>query len=165
MRFPAHLLSVASAVSLSLALTACGTSNPNRMNGYPVSQAGPAQSVASVEHGRILTIDLVFAGAGANYSRRTSGTLIGTVVGTPIDGDIGRDSGQPTTTVMGASGGDVKGEQIARYRDGTYVTSDPVYRISVQTDSGQFRAYEVRTTGDLRAGDRVRIENSVMYRN
>jgi outer membrane lipoprotein SlyB len=38
-----------------------------------------------------------------------------------------------------------------------------VYRVSVQTDSGQLRTYDVSATGDLRPGDRVRIENGVIY--
>jgi hypothetical protein len=33
----------------------------------------------------------------------------------------------------------------------------------VQTDQGQMRTYDVSTTGDLRPGDRVRIENGVIY--
>jgi hypothetical protein len=35
--------------------------------------------------------------------------------------------------------------------------------VTVQTDQGQMRTYDVNATGDLRPGDRVRIENGVIY--
>jgi hypothetical protein len=37
--------------------------------------------------------------------------------------------------------------------------------VTVQTDQGQWRTYEVSATGDLRVGDRVRIDNGVIYRS
>jgi hypothetical protein len=37
--------------------------------------------------------------------------------------------------------------------------------VSVQTDTGVMRTYEVGALGDLRVGDRVRIENNVLYRS
>ena len=52
--------------------------------------------------------------------------------------------------------------KIAQNRDGSY--DGNVYRISVQTDNGQWRSYDVSSTGDLRVGDRVRIDNNVLYR-
>jgi hypothetical protein len=39
-----------------------------------------------------------------------------------------------------------------------------VYRVAVQTDSGAMRTYDVSATGDLQPGDRVRVENGVIYR-
>ena len=46
---------------------------------------------------------------------------------------------------------------------GNYATTGPVYRVTVQTDQGHMRTYDVSATGDLRPGDRVRIENGVIY--
>jgi hypothetical protein len=34
----------------------------------------------------------------------------------------------------------------------------------MQTDTGLIRTYEVPATGDLRVGDRVRVDNGVIYR-
>jgi outer membrane lipoprotein SlyB len=45
----------------------------------------------------------------------------------------------------------------------SYPAGSPVYRVSVQTDNGYLRTYDVSATGDLRPGDRVRIENGVIY--
>ena len=36
--------------------------------------------------------------------------------------------------------------------------------VKVQTDTGLVRYYDVPATGDLRVGDRVRIDNGVIYR-
>jgi hypothetical protein len=44
-------------------------------------------------------------------------------------------------------------------------TTSPVYRVSIQTDQGAMRVYDVPTTGNLRVGDRVRVENGVIYRS
>jgi hypothetical protein len=43
-------------------------------------------------------------------------------------------------------------------------TTDSVYRVTVQTDQGAMRYYDVPATGELRVGDRVRVENGVIYR-
>ena len=44
------------------------------------------------------------------------------------------------------------------------VTTAPGYRITMQSDQGVVRTYEVPATGDLRVGDRVRVDNGVIYR-
>ena len=38
------------------------------------------------------------------------------------------------------------------------------YRITMRTDNGITRTYEVPATGDLKVGDRVRVDNGVIYR-
>ena len=43
-------------------------------------------------------------------------------------------------------------------------TTAPGYRITVQTDQGYTRTYEVGSTGDLHVGDRVRVDGGVIYR-
>ena len=40
----------------------------------------------------------------------------------------------------------------------------PAYRVTVQTDQGAMRTFDVGALGDLRVGDRVRVENNVIYR-
>ena len=44
-------------------------------------------------------------------------------------------------------------------------TTSPIYRVSIQTDQGVMRVYDVPTTGGLRVGDRVRVENGLIYRS
>jgi hypothetical protein len=42
-------------------------------------------------------------------------------------------------------------------------TAGAVYRITLQTDGGAWRTYDVGST-DLRVGERVRVENGQIYR-
>jgi hypothetical protein len=42
--------------------------------------------------------------------------------------------------------------------------SEPVYRITLRTDQGATRVYDVPATGDLHVGDRVRVDNGMIYR-
>ena len=72
-------------------------------------------------------------------------------------------SGKAAATILGAVGGAAVGNRIAGGNNAYANTPGPVYRVSVQTDNGQLRTYDVSATGDLRPGDRVRIENGVIY--
>lgn len=54
------------------------------------------------------------------------------------------------------------GNQIDRGRTAS-TPANAVYRITLQTDNGAWRTYDVGST-DLRAGERVRVENGQIYR-
>jgi outer membrane lipoprotein SlyB len=147
-----RIASIASVTALAAMLAACGTVDPYGN---------------VVEFGRISNIELVQAPSGASSSgSTTAGTLIGGAVGAVLGNQIGSGNGRTAATVLGAVGGAVVGNQIAKNRDGSYNSpTGAVYRVSVQTDNGQWRSYDVSATGDLRVGDRVRIENNVLYRS
>jgi outer membrane lipoprotein SlyB len=175
MRSSIRLLSAASAVTLSAVLAACGTPDPYGANNYPVSQLAPgttypssnpygtypAQPVAAVEYGRITNVSLISAGSGPGPNRSAAGGVLGAIVGGLVGNQIGRGGGRGAATVLGAVGGAVVGSNIGANRE--YNVSYPVYRVTVQTDQGLLRTYDVNATGDLRTGDRVRIENGVIY--
>jgi len=170
MRTPTRFMSLAGATALAAALAACGTPDPYGPNNYPVSQPAPgatypygsypAQRAGYVEYGRITNVSLIRPAAGP--STNAAGTVLGAVVGGALGNQIGSGGGRAAATILGAVGGAVVGNRIS---GGTpnYTTTGPVYRVTVQTDSGQFRTYDVSSTGDLRPGDRVRIENGVIY--
>ncbi len=178
-----RIASIASVTALAAMLAACGTVDPYGQNNYPGSapvssypstypstypSGYPATATSNfVEYGRISNIELVQAPQGATSNNNsTAGTLIGGAVGAVLGNQIGRGGGRAAATVLGAVGGAVAGNQIAKNRDGSYNSaSGAVYRVSVQTDNGQWRSYDVSATGDLRVGDRVRIENNVLYRS
>jgi outer membrane lipoprotein SlyB len=170
MYFTPRLLSIAGVAAMAVAMTACGSVDPYGANNYPASSATvgsyPAgsynQPVAGVEYGRITDVSLV-SGTAAPRGNAVAGTAIGAIIGGVLGSQVGGGSGRTAATVLGAVGGAVVGNQIARNQDGTYATSGPVYRITVQTDNGQMRTYDVSATGDLRRGDRVRIDNGVIY--
>jgi outer membrane lipoprotein SlyB len=168
------IVSIASVTVLAATLAACGTVDPYGPNNYPVTSSTtttttypstyPNAVVTSnvVEYGRVSNIELIAANT-APRGNSTAGTLIGGAVGAILGNQIGSGSGRAAATVLGAVGGAVVGNKIAQNRDGTYDSN--VYRISVQTDRGEWRSYDVAATGDLRIGDRVRIENNVLYRS
>ncbi len=179
MRSSLRQLTAASAVTLAAVLAACGAPDPYGPNNYPVSplsstypsgtyQSGayragtyPAQPVAAVEYGRITNVSMVSAGSGPAPGRSAAGGVIGAIVGGLLGNQIGHGGGRDAATVLGAAGGAVVGSNIAANR--SYNASYPVYRVTVQTDQGYLRTYDVNATGDLRTGDRVRIENGVIY--
>jgi hypothetical protein len=122
-------------------LAACSSYGPTAPV-YPSvsSPSYPAASypVAGMEYGRIVNIEYMPVGTSAPSSPSILGAVVGGVAGA------------------------VLGNQIARNQQG--VTTTPGYRITMQTDQGVIRTYEVPATGDLRVGDRVRVDNGVIYR-
>ncbi|HSV34838.1 MAG TPA: glycine zipper 2TM domain-containing protein [Ramlibacter sp.] len=171
MRSPTRFLSITGATVLAAALAACGTPEPYGAGNYPVSQPAPgatypagtyASQPGYVEYGRITNVSLVRAATGPSSSSG-AGTVIGAVVGGALGNQVGSGGGRAAATILGAVGGALVGNRIANNTAPNYATTGAVYRVSVQTDSGQMRTYDVSSTGDLRPGDRVRIENGVIY--
>jgi outer membrane lipoprotein SlyB len=101
--------------------------------------------------------------AGGRPGNAAAGTALGAVAGGLLGNQIGHGAGRAAATILGAAGGAAVGNHIAGGNNPYANTAGPVYRVSVQTDSGQLRTYDVSATGDLRPGDRVRIENGVIY--
>jgi outer membrane lipoprotein SlyB len=186
-----RIASIASITAAAAMLTACATADPYGPNNYPVSgsypvttttypvatypagaypagtyPAGTVSTANVVEWGRVSNIELVQAPSTGNSGNSTAGTLIGGAVGAVLGNQIGSGGGRAAATVLGAVGGAVVGNQIAKNRDGSYNSpTGAVYRVTVQTENGQWRSYDVSATGDLRVGDRVRIENNVLFRS
>lgn len=122
----------------------------------------PAQVAAapmSLEYGRVVSID--YYSGGVSTAPSIPGAIIGGVAGAVLGNQIGGGSGRDAATVLGAVGGAAVGSQVGRNMN----TQQPMYRVTVQTDQGTTRFYDVAATGDLRVGDRVRVENGVLYRS
>jgi len=124
-------------VSLDVPPTATVTTVPVAPAVVTVPAAPAVVTTAAVEFGRVTAIEYLPGG--------TASTRI--VVPAAIV------AGRGTTTVLGAGPGTI-----------TTVTN-PAYRVTIQTDSGGLRTYDVPATGDLRLGDRVRVESGVIYRS
>jgi outer membrane lipoprotein SlyB len=111
--------------------------------------AAPAVvTTAAVVFGRVTAIEY-FPGGTASARISVPGAIVG---GAPsaVTGNVG---GRDAATVLGAGS-----------RTGTTTTViDPAYRVTIQTDVGVVRTYDVPATGDLRVGDRVRIDSGVIY--
>ena len=89
----------------------------------------------------------------------------GAVVGGVIGAVVGRqfadsNSGKNVGTVAGAVGGALIGNEVEKNarRDQQGV------RVNVQLDQGGLRSFEFKSIGELRVGDRVRIEGNQLYR-
>ena len=168
-----RLFSIAGVVAAAT-LAGCATHDPYS---YPVSTATPAYphmvmpgttysnapthvAPAGVEFGRVTHVAMVSPGTQAS-GNSAAGTLLGGVVGGVVGNQIGSGSGRAVATILGIAAGAAVGNRVTS--GPAYNVAGPVYRVWVQTDHGAQRTFDVSTTADLRPGDRVRIENGVIY--
>jgi outer membrane lipoprotein SlyB len=169
-----RLTALTSSFALAAGLVACAPYDPYGPNNYPVSQTPgaypgtyppqPAQQVGVVEYGRVTSVSLIRPATGGTTPTNPAGTVIGGVVGGALGNQVGHGGGRAAATILGALGGAYVGNRIAGGgTPGNYPTTSAVHRVTVQTDQGYMRTYDVSATGDLRPGDRVRIENGVIY--
>ena len=167
------VVSIASVTVLLAALAACGSqpmypgapvssypSSSYPSSQYPSSQY-PAGSVAPgyVEYGRVTGVQAI----QTQEPGRTSGAgaVIGGIAGGVIGNQVGSGSGRDVARIAGIAGGAIAGNAIERNSNNQVRES---YRVSVQTDNGVMRAFDLASAADLRTGDRVRIENGQVYR-
>lgn len=167
MRSSTRLTVAAGLAAGATLLTACGhypasASSPPYPNEYP-PRTTTSSAPVSLEYGRITSIEYVPAGTQAASGPNVVGAVVGGVAGAVLGRQIGGGSGRDAATVLGGVAGAAAGSQVGRTAQG--VTTAPAYRVMVQTDQGVMRTYEVNATGDLRVGDRVRVENNVIYRS
>ena len=142
-------------------LGACSSYGPTYGPGY---SSAPVSSypVAGTEYGRIVNIEYLPVGTNASPNANVVGAVVGGLAGGLLGSTIGAGSGRAAATVLGAVGGAAVGQHLARNQQG--YTTQAGYRITMQSDNGVIRTYEVPATGDLRVGDRVRVDNGVIYR-
>lgn len=116
-----------------------------------VAQAAPAPRAAPVGvFGEVRSVEPIRERPPGTGKGAVIGGLLGGVVGN----QFGHGNGRAAMTVLGAAGGAVAGNNVERNINKRIVG----YRVSVRLDNGQIRTYEEKSVGDLRAGDRVRIE-------
>jgi outer membrane lipoprotein SlyB len=87
------------------------------------------------------------------------GTVIGGLAGGVVGHQIGSGHGKTAATVLGAIGGAVIGNEIHKKE-----AQGSRYRITVRLDSGSTLIVEETRDENLRVGDRVRVEDSRIYR-
>ena len=146
-------------------LAACSSTGPTYGSAPTYSSPSyPTSSypAAGTEYGRVVNIEYMPVGTNAPTNTNILGAIVGGVAGGLLGNQIGSGSGRTAATVLGAVGGAVVGNHLARNSAGA--TTQAGYRITMQSDQGVMRTYEVPATGDLRVGDRVRVDNGVIYR-
>lgn len=189
MRRASRFISVASSVLVLAGLAACGavpmdsqgqmSSYPNSNypaqgqyptqgqypaqypNQYPSQAQYPVQNQQgnSVEYGRVNNIEVFQTQQQAQGTGL--GAVLGGVAGAVVGHQFGGGTGRDVATVAGAVGGAVAGNAIEKNRN---PNMSQAYRVTVQLDNGSGRTYDLPTTGDLRIGDRVRIQNGQLFR-
>lgn len=164
MRTTSRLVAIVSGGVIAATLAACGTTPVATYPGttvttYPTVTTAP---VAAMEYGRITNIEYMPVGSTVSRGPNVLGAVVGGAAGALLGRQIGSGSGRDAATVLGGVAGAVIGSQVARNSAGA--TTQPGYRITMVTDQGYTRVYEVPATGDLRVGDRVRVDGGVIYR-
>ena len=162
MHYVSRSVSVASSAVLLASLMACAPMNPAPVSNYPTSTTTSNTQNVFVEYGRVNNVEIIRMQAPPTQSSGV-GAVIGGVAGAVVGSQIGAGTGRTAATVIGAVGGAVAGNAIEKSRTANTAAGES-YRVSVQLDNGSMRAYDVANYGELRIGDRVRIENGQLYR-
>jgi outer membrane lipoprotein SlyB len=150
--------------ALAASLAACAYNPPQYapVGAYPGGGYPVAAAPMGTEYGRVSNIQFFQAGpaaSGQNVPGAVIGAVAGALVGNMVGRSLGGVSARDTSTVLGGVGGAVIGSQAGRGAPGP---ATPVYRITVQSDQGVMRFFDVPSPGDLRIGDRVRVDNGVI---
>lgn len=141
--------------------------NPSYQNpSYPTG-TGPAVSSGTVvaptryayNTGVVSSIELM-RGQSSSGGVSPAGAIIGAVVGGVLGNQIGEGRGRTAATVAGAAGGALAGNAIGQRGE----RGADMYRIGIQYDSGGGQYIDVPNPGDLRTGDRVRVDNGQISR-
>ncbi len=149
-----HLAKIALLVAVA-SLGACAPYRP--INDQPpvgTSARGGAQS----ELGVISAIERLSANGQVTGGGAVAGGVAGAVIGRQFGGGGG---GRAAGTFLGAVAGLLIGNEVEKQNSGTREG----VRVSVRLDSGAQRSFDFSHAGDLRIGDRVRVEGNQLLRN
>lgn len=89
------------------------------------------------------------------------GTVGGAVVGGILGNQVGSGTGRTAATVAGALGGAAAGNKVVDQRRNN---AAPAYDIRVRLEDGTYQTVRQENLGDIRVGNRVRIDNGRVYR-
>ena len=157
--------SIAAGVLALASLTACVAPQPvyQTTNRYPYQAAPyPVQGApAYVELGRVANIEVLQTQTNAGPTSG-GGAVVGGLVGGVLGNQVGHGAGRAAATGLGLIVGAVAGNAVEANTRAPRVYQN--YRVSIQTDNGGYRAFDVPSPGDLRIGDRVRIDNGQISR-
>ena len=142
-------LFVATSFSAIALVSGCASTDSRPVSSPSYSSTYPSG------YGVVDAIDM-FRGGGDGIG---AGTIVGGIVGGVLGHQVGSGRGNDAATVAGAVGGAVVGHEIEKRN-----RSQDTYRIRVRMDNGGYQTVTQDSTGDLRVGDRARVENDRVYR-
>lgn len=146
------------APALVLALLSACASRPQQVSNAPVYSPSRGVAPAGVTYGVVRSIESVGAASDQTHG---GGAVVGGIIGAVVGRQFAdSNSGKNVGTVAGAVGGALIGNEVEKNarRDQQAV------RVNVQVDYGGVRSFDFRSIGDLRVGDRVRIEGNQLFR-
>lgn len=147
-------LALLGSVSALALISACAP-YPTRSDAYGGAPA-PTVIYSNAQYGYVDRIELV----SRSTASTGGGAVLGAVIGAVVGNQIGSGSGRAAATGIGAVGGAVIGNSMENRNR----ASHEVYRVSVRLETGDFRQFDYQDIGDLRVGDRIRIEGEQIYR-
>lgn len=160
-------LRLGGALSAAAVLSACVVAPPAYQHSsypyQPAPHAYPAQVApyGSLEYGQVANID-VMRSERPGYGTSGGGAVAGGLIGGAVGNQVGHGTGRAAATALGLIGGALLGNAIESQQNGPRAYES--YRVSIQTDRGEWRVFDVPHPGDLRVGDRVRIDNGQISR-
>lgn len=122
--------------------------------GYGASRSSQSQQT---EYGVVSAIDRISGDGQATGGGAVVGGVTGAVVGRQFGGG---SEGRAMGTFLGAVAGVLIGNQIEKQNSG----QRSGVRVSVRLDNGGQRSFDYSHGGDLRVGERVRIEGGQIVR-
>lgn len=137
-----------------LFLSACANSDPRLGND---AYGSPRHSAV---YGVVQSIE-VMPSDHEQESRIGLGSVIGGVVGGLLGNQVGGGRGKTAATVAGVAGGAVIGHEVEKRRTNG---NSHTYLIRLRLDDGVYRNVSQNHIGDLRVGDRVRLEDDRVLR-
>ncbi len=153
---------IAASVLALATLTACVAPAPvYQTSRYPYQPVQPVEQASFVEYGRVANIEVLRSETGGSGTSG-GGAVAGGVIGGVVGNQFGSGGGRAAATALGLVGGALLGNSIEANRNAPRAYES--FRVSIQTDTGAYRAFDVPTPGDLRVGDRVRIDNGQISR-
>ena len=152
--------------------------------GQPARGERYSRGQSEVQYGQVRSIEQEYRRDERNEgSTEGGGALAGAVIGGVIGNQIGRDDGRDhrrgrhgrgshhegsgnraAATVIGAIGGALIGNAIERQSQRDDRGSRSVFHVLVRMENRREQWFELAQPGDLRVGDRVRIENGQLQR-
>lgn len=150
----------AAAMGLAL-LTACASRPPQATNttntpNAPVYSPSRGASNTSVAYGVVRNIESI-----GNDQARGGGAVVGGIVGAVVGRQFADSSrGKNVGTVAGAVGGALIGNEIEKNAR----REQQGVRVTIQLDQGAVRSFDYQSIGELRVGDRVRVDGNQVYR-
>jgi outer membrane lipoprotein SlyB len=145
-------LSVLASISALALITACSSTSLRNDTVYNP----PAAARQGATFGNVSSIEIVSTATPASGG----GALLGAVIGGVLGNQVGGGSGRTAATAVGIVGGAVIGNQVEQRNKG----DGELYRISVRLDNGSIAQFDYQRIGDLRVGDRVRVQDGQLNR-